>query len=137
VDAAAMRRRIGQARVGRLATVDATGRPHLVPVCFALEGDEIVTAVDRKPKTTYDLRRVANVRANAAVSLMVDQYEEDWDELWWVRVDGRARVLQAGPGYEEAIAPLYDKYRGQYGLQLPPGPAIIITIEHWSGWSAR
>ena len=132
-----MRRRIGQARVGRLATVSAKGEPHVVPVCFALEDDEIVTAVDRKPKTTYDLRRVENIRANSAVSLLVDQYDEDWDQLWWVRVDGHARILQPGPGYEEAIAPLYDKYRGQYGLQLPPGPAIIMSVERWRGWSAR
>lgn len=132
-----MRRRIGQARVGRLATTNAEGQPHIVPVCFALEGEEIVSAVDRKPKTTLDLKRVANVRANPRVSLIVDQYDEDWDQLWWVRVDGRARVLQPGPGYEEAIAPLYDKYRGQYGLQLPPGPAIIINIDRWNGWSSR
>lgn len=132
-----MRRRIGQARVGRLATTNAAGQPHIVPVCFALEGDEIVTAVDRKPKSTFDLKRVANVRADPRVSMIVDQYDEDWDQLWWVRVDGRARVLQPGPGYEEAIAPLYDKYRGQYGLQLPPGPAIIVNIDHWAGWSSR
>jgi PPOX class probable F420-dependent enzyme len=106
-------------------------------VCFALDGNELVTAVDRKPKRSYDLKRVENVRANPNVSLIVDQYEEDWEQLWWVRVDGRARVLQPGPGFDEAIAPLYDKYRGQYGLQLPPGPAIIITINRWRGWSAR
>ena len=132
-----MRRRIGQARVGRLATTNAAGQPHIVPVCFVLEGDEIVTAVDRKPKSTFDLKRVANVRANPRVSMIVDQYDEDWDQLWWVRVDGRARVLQPGPGYEEAIAPLYDKYRGQYGLHGLPGPALVIEANRWVGWSAR
>ena len=131
-----MRRRVAQARVGRLATVDGRGRPHLVPVCFAVEGDRLVTAVDRKPKTTNELRRISNIRENSAVSLLVDQYDEDWEQLWWVRVDGRARVLQAGPGFEEAIAPLYDKYRGQYGLHPPPGPAILIDATRWVGWSA-
>jgi PPOX class probable F420-dependent enzyme len=137
VEDAMMRRRVAAARVGRLATVDSRGQPHIVPICFALDGDEIVTAVDRKPKTTTELRRVANIRTNAAVTLLVDQYDEDWEQLWWVRVDGRARILQPGPGFEEAIAPLHEKYRGQYGLHGPPGPAILMVADRWVGWSAR
>jgi PPOX class probable F420-dependent enzyme len=132
-----MRRRVAQARVGRLATVDAAGKPHIVPVCFALDGERVVMVVDTKPKTTTELRRVSNIRANPAVSLIIDQYDEDWDELWWIRLDGRAWIVPPGDHFEETIAQLYDKYRGQYGLYGPPGPAIVIEVERWVGWSAR
>jgi len=108
-----------------------------VPVCFSIEGDRIVTTVDTKPKTTTALRRVSNIRANPSVSMLVDQYDEDWDQLWWVRVDGIAHIVPPGPQYEDVIAPLYDKYRGHYGLALPPGPAIVVDIDRWVGWSAR
>ena len=73
-----MRRRFAQGRVAALATVGRSGHPHIVPVCFAVEGNRVVTAVDHKPKTTTALRRVSNVRANPSVSLLVDQYDEDW-----------------------------------------------------------
>ena len=133
-----MRRRFAQARVARFATVDPTGHPHIVPVCFALEGDRLVTVIDHKPKTTTELRRVANVRANPSVSLLVDQYDEDWEQLWWVRTDGRASlVTRDDPRFEDAIAPLHQKYRGQYGLQGLPGPALVVDLHHWVGWSAR
>jgi PPOX class probable F420-dependent enzyme len=107
-------------------------------VCFAFAGDRVVTAVDHKPKSTTMLRRVANVRANPAVSLLVDQYDEDWEQLWWVRVDGQARVVSADrPEFEQVIGALHEKYRGQYGLHGLPGPAIVIDAVNWVGWSAR
>ncbi len=88
------RARFAAARVARLATADAGGRPHLVPIAFAVAGDTIYSAVDAKPKRTRALRRLANVRENPAVSLLVDHWdEEDWAALWWVRADGRGRVL--------------------------------------------
>jgi PPOX class probable F420-dependent enzyme len=133
-----MRRRFAQARVARLATVDPRGHPHIVPVCFALEGDRLVTVIDNKPKTTTELRRVTNVRANRSVSLLVDQYDEDWEQLWWVRADGRASlVTRDDPRFDDAVAPLHDKYRGQYGLHGLPGPALVVDLNHWVGWSAR
>lgn len=133
-----MRRRVAQARVARLATVDRSGHPHLVPICFALDGDRVVSVVDRKPKSTTALRRVSNVRSHPRVSLLVDQYDEDWDQLWWVRMDGEAWVMPRDrPEFEQLMAPLYDKYRGQYGLHGPPGPALVVDIDRWVGWSAR
>ena len=133
-----MRRRFGQGRVARLATVDGAGHPHLVPVCFAVEGNRVVTAVDHKPKSTTMLRRVANVRTNPAVSLLVDQYDEDWEQLWWVRLDGQAWIVPGDhPEFAEVVAPLQAKYRGQYGLHRLPGPAIVIDADRWVGWSAR
>jgi PPOX class probable F420-dependent enzyme len=131
-----MRRRVAQARVGRLATVDPHGRPHIVPVCFALERERIISVVDHKPKATTELRRVTNIRANPAVSLIVDHYDEDWEQLWWVRVDGRARIVSLVDD-RDILDPLFEKYRGQYGLHPPPGPAIVMSADRWVGWSAR
>lgn len=129
------RGRFAAAPVARLATVYPDGRPHLVPVTFACRGDTVHTAVDAKPKTTTRLRRLANIAVNPAVSLLVDHYAEDWDDLWWVRADGQARVAQAGPALAETVRLLQTKYP-QY-LQHPPGgPAIVIRVTRWRGWSA-
>src|SRR4051812_31524896 len=76
----------------RLATADATGRPYLVPIVFALVGDALFFVVDDKPKSTTDLARLDRIRANPRVSALVDRYDDDWDKLWWARADGTARV---------------------------------------------
>ncbi len=103
------RARFAAARVARLATAGADGRPHLVPVVFAVSGDIIYSAVDAKPKRTTALRRLANVRQNPAVALLVDHYvDDDWGALWWVRADGRGRVLdpagETGSGSGDDLA---------------------------------
>jgi PPOX class probable F420-dependent enzyme len=121
--------RVARARVGRLATMTAAGRPHIVPVCFALAGRRIVTAVDAKPKTTTALARLDNVRATGRASLLVDHYEEDWSALWWVRIDGVAEVIRS----EAAIDALADKYE-QYREARPAGPVIAIEPERWRSW---
>jgi PPOX class probable F420-dependent enzyme len=129
-----MRRRLGDARVAHLATVGPGGRPHIVPITFALDGDAIYFAVDAKPKRTTDLQRLRNIAANPAVAVLVDHYEEGWNRLWWVRVDGRARVL--GPGQaERAVDLLADRY-AQYRQARPAGPVVEISIDRISGWSA-
>ena len=121
--------RLAQARVGRLGTVIGAGRPHIVPVCFAVHDGRIVTAVDAKPKQTRELARLANVEATGRASLLVDHYEEDWTRLWWVRVDGSAKVT----GDEAAIDALAAKY-DQYRAQRPAGPVIDIDPERWRSW---
>jgi PPOX class probable F420-dependent enzyme len=121
--------RFAAARIGRLATVTATGRPHVVPVCFALSRGRIFTAVDAKPKATSALARLENVRATRRASLLVDHYEEDWSQLWWVRVDGVAEVIDS----EAAIDVLAGKYE-QYRIARPAGPVIAITPERWRSW---
>lgn len=131
-----MRRRVAQARVGRLATIGGNNKPHLVPVCFSLDGDHIVTSIDQKPKTTTWLRRLDNVRMNPSVSVLVDHFEEDWNRLWWVRLDGRGRVVEDSAELDGLLGGLRQKYRGQYGLHPPIGPAIVVDIERWVGWSA-
>ena len=121
--------RVASARVGRLATVTPDGRPHVVPVCFALHEGDIVTAVDRKPKTTRALQRLANVRATGRASLLVDHYEEDWARLWWVRVDGAAEVIES----EAAIDALARKYE-QYRAARPEGPVVVLHPGAWRSW---
>jgi PPOX class probable F420-dependent enzyme len=123
--------RLGAARVGRLATVTPLGRPHVVPVCFVLHEGRIFTVVDAKPKTTRALARLENVRATGRASLLVDHYEEDWRNLWWVRVDGVAEVVRS----DRAVDALAEKYE-QYRAQPPPGPLIAITPEQWRSWVA-
>lgn len=131
------RRLFAGAPVARLATVDPAGRPHLVPVVFAVSGDGIVTAVDRKPKRSAHLRRLHNIAVHPAVCLLVDVYDDDWERLWWVRADGGAHVLppDASDGYAAAVELLRQKYP-QYRHQPPDGPVIVITVQRWRGWRA-
>jgi PPOX class probable F420-dependent enzyme len=129
------RERLARARVARLATVSADGRPHLVPVTFAVSDDRIVSAVDAKPKTTRSLRRLANIQANPLVAVLADDYSEDWSRLWWARADGEALIVSdpaAMAGPLELLAGRYPVYR----TSPPPGPVIMIRVTAWSGWSA-
>ncbi len=130
------KRRFAEGRVARLATVRPDGRPHLVPVVFALEGDTVYTAVDEKPKRSRRLQRLENVRADPRVSLLVDRYDEDWGRLWWVRADGLARVVDEGPELDRAIELILARYP-QERERPPAGPAIVVDIQRWSFWRAR
>jgi PPOX class probable F420-dependent enzyme len=130
-----MRRRVHAAPVARLATASADGRPHIVPVCFALDGDTLFFAVDRKPKRTADLKRLRNISANPAVSIVVDHYEDDWTQLWWVRLDGTARIVPPGDETERVLDLLSARYP-QYRRARPDGPVVAIAIERVSGWTA-
>ena len=130
-----MRGRVATARVGRLATTDPQGRLHLVPFCFALDGDTLYSAVDEKPKRTMRLRRLANIRARPSVAVLVDHYEDDWSRLWWVRLRGKARVIESGAEREHALALLAEKY-AQYRTDEPAGAVIAVRIEEWYGWAA-
>jgi PPOX class probable F420-dependent enzyme len=129
------RARFATARVARLATVRPDGAPHLVPVVFVLQGDTVWLMVDEKPKRHRRLQRLVNVRAEPRVSLLVDVYDEDWSRLWWVRADGRARIIDDGPLLEAALDRLAIKYP-QEREQPPGGPAIAAEVERWCGWSA-
>jgi PPOX class probable F420-dependent enzyme len=144
LDAARARDRFASARVARLATADEAGAPHLVPIVFALAGDTLYSAVDAKPKRSAALKRLANVRANPAVAVLADHYDEDWTTLWWARADGVARVLprDAAPGSAvaaetgRALDLLSARYP-QYRAQPPPGPVLAVEVTRWSGWAAR
>jgi len=124
------------ARVGRLATVDGSGRPLVVPVCYALDGGRIYSAVDAKPKRTRELRRLRNIAENPLVSLVVDEYDEDWTHLRYVIVEGRADVLTEGDEFSRAIDRLvakYPQYR-QLALSRDSGALIRITPERILAW---
>jgi PPOX class probable F420-dependent enzyme len=128
------RERFGRTRIARLATADEHGRPHLVPLVFAVQRSTIYSAVDAKPKSSMALRRLANIAANPQVSLLVDHYDEDWTQLWWARADGVARVSSDDPdGAADLLAERYPQYRET----PPPGPFIAVAVERWSGWSAH
>jgi PPOX class probable F420-dependent enzyme len=130
------RRRVAEARVARLATVRPDGAPHLVPVTFALlTDDRVVTAVDAKPKTTQRLQRLANVEAEPRVGLLVDHYDEDWQQLWWVRLDGIARVVRDESERDGMVEPLLAKYR-QYADAPPTGPVVVVDVTDVRYWSA-
>ena len=133
MNAATMRQRVDAARVGRLATTTADGRPHVVPCCFALSGDTLYTAVDAKPKTTTRLQRIRNLEADPAAALVVDHYADDWTELWWVRVDADGRVVTGGPEFTTALDLLAAKY-AQYRRARPPGPVLALDIRRWTAW---
>jgi PPOX class probable F420-dependent enzyme len=121
--------------VVRLATADAQGRPHVVVVTFAVEGDMIYTAVDQKPKSGTDLKRLRNVGENPQVSMLADEYSDDWGALWWARADGRAVILGDQRQMAEPLRLLTNRY-WQYREAPPTGPVLAVTVERWSGWSA-
>ena len=128
-----------EARVGRLATAGASGQPLVVPVCFVLEGNVLYSAVDAKPKRTRDLRRLRNITENPLVSLVTDEWDEDWARLRWVIVEGRADVLESGAEFTSAIDRLYEKYP-QYramGLARDAGTVIRITVSRVLAWRVK
>lgn len=127
--------RFRDARVARLATVGNRG-PHLVPITFALLGEVIVSAVDAKPKKSRALRRLANISAEPSVAVLVDEWSEDWAQLWWVRADGVATIQNADtPLGRSAIQALAAKYP-QYVAVPPPGPVIAVEVKRWVAWAA-
>src|SRR6516165_6424887 len=133
LDPAEARRRFAAA--ARLATVSPGGRPHLVPVTFAVDGDVIYSAVDAKPKTTTRLARLRNIAAEPRVAMLADHYGPDWDRLWWVRADGAATVLAGAAEMAAPLALLARRYP-QYRAAPPGGPVIRVQVERWTGWAA-
>ncbi|MTE13500.1 TIGR03668 family PPOX class F420-dependent oxidoreductase [Nocardia aurantiaca] len=130
--------RFRAARVARLATADAAGLPHLVPVTFAVSPTDspllVVFAIDHKPKTTTDLRRLRNIAANPRVSLLADHYDEDWTRLWWSRLDGIAEILTDPAARALPLSWLAAKY-SQYQAVPPAGPLVQIAVDSIRGWS--
>ena len=133
-------RSVQSAPVAHLATHGPEGRIDLVPVTFALIGSgadaRFVTAVDHKPKSTRHLRRLDNIRTHPTVTVLVDHYDDDWDKLWWVRLNGEARVVDAetseGSAMVDALVAKYPQYRAV----RPAGPVIEVTPTRWHEWSA-
>lgn len=121
------------ARVAHMATVSGDRRPHIVPCCFALDGETVYSAVDGKPKSTRALQRVTNIDTSPPTALLVDHYDEDWALLWWVRIDTNGRVLVGGAEFDNAVMLLRAKYE-QYQRDPPAGPVVALDILTWRGW---
>jgi PPOX class probable F420-dependent enzyme len=138
VNEARARELLGAARVARLATVAPGGRPRIVPITFVLAGDAIYHAVDDKPKGTRRLARLRDLAADPRAAVLADHYEDDWSALWWVRADGRARVLEDVSSGEAAVALdlLAERYP-QYRARRPAGPVVALDIERITGWEGR
>ena len=133
LDRATALTRFGGARVASLATSRPSGGPHLVPVTFALDGETVFTMIDSKPKTTTWLQRLANIVANPSVSLLAHHYEDDWKQLWWVRIDGEAMILEDPARISSSRRLLQEKYQ-QYRDHPPDGPAIVIEVSGVTWW---
>jgi PPOX class probable F420-dependent enzyme len=131
-DAVAM---FAESPVAMLATVGANGAPHLVPVVFAVHSEVVYTAVDAKRKSTQRLRRLANIEGNPQVSMLVDHYDDDWTQLWWVRADGVAAIHYSGDEMANGYALLRRKYP-QYQRIALDGPVVTVVVRRWSSWLA-
>ncbi|MEC3914747.1 TIGR03668 family PPOX class F420-dependent oxidoreductase [Nocardia sp. CDC160] len=138
LDKATALSRFRAARVARLATADDAGQPHLVPVTFAVSPTDTplyaVIAIDHKPKTTSNLRRLRNIESNPLVCLLADEYDDDWTRLWWTRLDGRAEILTAPEDLATPLTWLSAKY-AQYRAEPPAGPVIRIEVASVRGWA--
>ncbi len=128
---------LNQTPIGHLATADGNGRPHVIPVCFACDGHLIYSVLDAKPKTgsLRSLRRVRNILANPQVSLVIDHYEDDWSNLWFLLVHGRAELLEPCHEQAAAIALLGAKYPQYRQMDLDDNPVIKITPQRATGWT--
>jgi len=134
VELARARELFTAARSARLATTGHSG-PHIVPIVFAVVGDQVVTAVDHKPKSSHHLRRLTNIAIDPRVTVLVDHYDEDWRNLWWVRADGRATVVGAATAAAQ-LDVLQAKYP-EYRDRRPNGRVILIDVHRWRSWQAE
>ena len=131
------RRFLDTGRVAHLATIDAGGRPHLVPVCYACTDTALYITVDEKPKRQdVPLQRLRNIQANPAVAVTVDRWDEDWTRLAWVMLRGRADILAAGEEHDRAQALLRARYVQYRGMDLAPLPVIALRIARVTAWGA-
>src|SRR5215471_687444 len=124
-------------RVGRLATADADGHPHVVPVCYAFDGVRFYTPLDEKPKRVAgnELRRMRNIEARHEATLLVDQYDDDWSRLGYVLVHGHADVLMPeDAGHAHALTLLRERYHQYLTMALETHPVIVITPDHVVSW---
>ena len=124
-------------RVAHLATVNAAGQPHLVPVCYVCTDSTLYITVDEKPKRQdVPLQRLRNIQANPAVAVTVDRWDEDWTRLAWVMLRGRAEILAEGAEHERAQALLRERYVQYRGMDLAPLPVIAVRIARVTAWGA-
>jgi PPOX class probable F420-dependent enzyme len=131
------RRFLDRSRVAHLATADRSGAPHLVPVCFCLDGASLYITVDEKPKRSdVELKRLRNIRENNAVAVTVDRWDEDWTRLAWIMLRGPAEILTEGAEHDQAQAQLRQRYPQYRTMDLAPLPVIAVRIQRVLSWGA-
>ena len=122
-------------RIAHLATADASGNPHLVPVCFVRAGERIYITIDEKPKRGNDLKRLRNIHDNPRVALTVDRYDDaDWSRLCWVMIRGGAVILTKGSEHDRAQERLRAKHNQLRNMELAFLPVIAIQVEKIASW---
>ena len=124
-----VRFRLESARVARLATVDPQGAPHMIPVCFVFDGSVLYSGIDRKPKRTAPrhLARLANIEVTPKVAFLIDEYDEEWERLWYVLIRGSAALVTDDAEHEQAVTRLKAKYT-QYAAGMLDGDAPVLRI---------
>ena len=127
---------LSRTRVGRLATADSTGQPHVIPIVFATDGQRLYTPLDNKPKRVApnQLKRVRNLLENPKLAFVVDHYEEDWTKLAWLLVKGTGRVVESGVEHAAGVRLLEKKYSQYGGMPLNDRPVIVITPSEITSW---
>jgi PPOX class probable F420-dependent enzyme len=129
---------VDEQRVGRLATVDPDGAPHVVPICYALLDDGcLYMAVDEKPKRTERLQRLGNIEGDARFALVIDRYDDDWSRLAWVMVRGRGAVLESGGAHAAAIEALRGRYEQYRSMDLDGRPLLRLTPDRVNTWGLK
>ncbi len=129
------RRFLEASRVGHLATADAKGAPHLIPVCYAADGETLYITVDEKPKRRdIPLKRVRNIIDNPQAAFVVDRYDEDWSRLGWVMLRGPAEILDAGPEHDRAQALIVARYPQLHAMHIAELPVIALRIARAIDW---
>lgn len=126
-------------RVAHLATVDADGQPHAVPIVYAFDGQRLFTPIDEKPKKVgaYRLQRVRNIREDNRVAVIIDRYNEDWDQLAWVQLRGEAKIITSGQPYDSGVQLLSSKYPQYQEMPLAGRPLILIAPRKVTSWRAQ
>lgn len=134
MDEQEMRRRFAQARVSRIGTIDERGRAHMVPIVHVLDGDTLYSSTDAGPRP---VKRLRNLARDPRATVLVDDYDEDWARVWWVRARGTGRAIEGGPEWEHAQRLLHEKYPqfGDTPDEEGAGPVMAIDVEEWTGWA--
>lgn len=129
---------VQSARVAHLATADEKGRPHVIPICFVIDGQRLYSPIDEKPKRTSPLRlkRIRNIRANPHVAVVIDRYDEDWKRLAYVLIAGRAKILLRGARHKKAVRLLRRKYPQYRKMRLEERPMVCVACARWKSWRA-
>ena len=129
---------VRSARVAHLATADARGMPHVIPICFVFDGKNFYSPIDEKPKRTVPrkLKRLRNIKENPQVALVIDRYDENWTKLAYILIMGKARVLVSGAKHRKAVHLLRRKYSQYRKMRIDRVPMILIGPTRTTSWGA-